>query len=181
MPIESQEKNLSLIDAYLRNQTAYLQGSIVHADQKASFLLPVLVILSGYLGSTQPLFGVKAILLPWQGWTSVPAWFSLLAAVFFVLAASCAGRAVWPRYDPKAAKGSAAFAAIAVCYPSPESFAEDLLKTTDEEIIKKQLRSHHYRCVICLSKWRLLKWAYGFSAIGFLLLIVYFVLSGIVG
>lgn len=64
MSNETPRQDLGMVDSFLRNQTPYLQGSIVHADQKATFVLAILGILLGYLGR-ESLFNWTVGLAQW--------------------------------------------------------------------------------------------------------------------
>jgi hypothetical protein len=174
MSTNKEPKSLSLLDSFLRNQTPYLQGAIVHADQKATFLIAILGILLSYLISKYPLAEQAVILQQAQGWDRV-AHLLILGAVGSLFVGGCfAGLVVWPRFDSEAASKSTAFVSIVGEYPDAHIFESQMCEMQDEEIIRKQLRSHHYRCGVCLKKWLLLQYAYSFSGLGVLLFITHF-------
>jgi hypothetical protein len=177
MADEAPKRNLGMVDSYIRNQTTYLQGSIVQADQKATFLLAILGVLVGYFESRQPLVSRVVALLQWQGWPSVTAGISLTAMGLLVMGACCAGTVVWPRFSKMASRQSASFVSVSSEFENPEDYAKDLLNANEEEVLKRQLRSHYYRCGVCFQKWRLLKVAYVFSAAGFFLFVLHFLLA----
>jgi hypothetical protein len=169
-------KPLTVVDGFIRNQTPYLQGSIVLADTKASFLLALIGVFLAYLESRQPLVERVAIFLGQRGWESVSAGLALSAASLLFLGGCFSVLAVYPRFNRKAAQGSSAFIEISSAYSSSEDFANKMLDRDEEEVIRQQLRAHHYRCRVCTRKWHFMAFAYALSISGMVVFLVHFVL-----
>lgn len=175
---EELQKSLAMVDGFIRNQTPYLQGSIVHADSKANFLLALAVVLLGYLESTQPFVARIEVAGALSGWDSVLAGLSLTAALLLVLSGCYAVWVVYPRYDPPVTLASSSFFAISR-YPGADDFVAEMLHCGDEAVISRQLRTHHYRCQVCARKWTAATTAYRFIIAGFSVFAVHFILAAV--
>lgn len=158
------------LDAFLRIQTPYIQGSISHADQKASFLIFGVVAFFGILVTHQAAMkSVANIFQGKAGWMELAACCSIATLLAGAIAACCV---VYPRFSEEAAS-LVSWASIPLKYKTRHEYAEAIRAAGNEDVIGQQLQHHYYRCQVCNLKWRLLRIAYWLSFIGIGLAIVY--------
>jgi hypothetical protein len=169
--VDEREK-LNSIDAFLRIQTPYLQGSITHADQKAAFLLVVVGGTFGFLQSQQALSRWWNAMSNPTGPRSAADWLLLAALVLLGLALWAAVMVVRPRYWKKA-EPLVSWAPIPGAFKDPKDYAAKVLSQESTELFAAQLRHHHYRAKVCKTKWQWLKAAYYAGALGILLTVAY--------
>lgn len=169
-------KSLSALEGFVRNQTPYLQGSMVHADTKANFLIALIGVFLAYLETRQPLVTRVEILFGHRGWESVSAGLALLAAALLIIGGCLSVFVVYPRFSPNAARETSSFVEISRAHLTSHDFADTMLKRDDADVILQQLRAHHYRCQVCARKWRILAFAYASSASGMIAFALHFII-----
>jgi len=172
--LRTEEEN-AYLPAFVGEVHSYITQYIQSADQKAVFLFSAAAALLAFLhqdgGSLR--------------WLKTPAAWGFLGTVTFVamFALACAAIAavavVIPRL-PASGRGLVSFLGIAE-HGTPRQFAEALAQASKTALLAEKAQHCHTLATVCRTKYRLLRAAVIFEAIGVLGAVLYFLFAANAG